>query len=78
MISDALLQRTQEAIRANRRLKLKELVENHFTTMMKSKIKLKCGSDNRRQPSMTVGYKSLFPNLTNVWITGVIMSKNNK
>ncbi|GFY36324.1 hypothetical protein TNCV_3450271 [Trichonephila clavipes] len=37
-----------------------------------------CGSDNRRQPSMTVGYKSLCTELTNVWITGVIMSKNNK
>ncbi|GFW62289.1 hypothetical protein TNCV_913011 [Trichonephila clavipes] len=38
----------------------------------------KCGSDNRRQPSMTVGYKSLCIELTNVCITGVIMSKNNK
>ncbi|GFV51446.1 uncharacterized protein TNCV_843861 [Trichonephila clavipes] len=53
------------------------LVENHSMTMMRSKM-LKCGSDNRRQPSMTVGYKSLCTDLTNVWITGVIMPKNNK
>ncbi|GFU11714.1 hypothetical protein TNCV_2611101 [Trichonephila clavipes] len=38
----------------------------------------KCGSDNRRQPSMAVAYKSLCTDLTNVWIMGVIMSKNNK
>ncbi|GFV97260.1 histone-lysine N-methyltransferase SETMAR [Trichonephila clavipes] len=38
----------------------------------------KCGSDNRRQPSMTLGYKSLCTDLTNVWIPGVITSKNNK
>ncbi|GFV32508.1 hypothetical protein TNCV_1677941 [Trichonephila clavipes] len=33
----------------------------------------KCGSDNRRQPSMAVAYKSLCTDLTNVWIMGVIM-----
>ncbi|GFV82157.1 uncharacterized protein TNCV_2790551 [Trichonephila clavipes] len=38
----------------------------------------KCGSDNRRQRSMTMGYKSLCIDVTNVWITGVIMSKNNE
>ncbi|GFV23288.1 transposase [Trichonephila clavipes] len=31
-----------------------------------------------RQPSMTVGYKSFCTDLTNVWITGVIVSKNYK
>ncbi|GFX51145.1 DUF4817 domain-containing protein [Trichonephila clavipes] len=30
----------------------------------------KCRSDNRRRPSMTVGYKSLCTDLTNVWIMG--------
>ncbi|GFT82875.1 hypothetical protein TNCV_4434251 [Trichonephila clavipes] len=39
------------------------LVENHSTTMMRSKMELKCGSDNRRQPSITVGYKSLCSDL---------------
>ncbi|GFU97660.1 hypothetical protein TNCV_4455461 [Trichonephila clavipes] len=62
--------RTEEAIRALGH----HLGGNHSTTMMK----LKCGFDNRLQPSMTVGYKSLCTDLTNVWITGVIMSKNNK
>ncbi|GFX97930.1 hypothetical protein TNCV_4905811 [Trichonephila clavipes] len=51
MISDALLQRTEETIRAlGYHLGGKSF---HDDDEIKD-VKLKCGSDNRRQPSMTV------------------------
>ncbi|GFU72292.1 uncharacterized protein TNCV_1136211 [Trichonephila clavipes] len=76
VISDVLLQRTEETIRAlGHHLDGKSF---HDDDEIKDVEICVCGSDNRRQPSMTVGYKSLCADFTNVWITGMIMPKNNK
>ncbi|GFS94463.1 hypothetical protein TNCV_2014811 [Trichonephila clavipes] len=55
VIFDALLQRTEEAVRAlGHHLGGKSF---HDDDEIKDEVE-KFGSDNRRQPSMTVGYKS--------------------
>ena len=53
-----------------------EFSEGSSTTMMRCKKKSWCGSEGRRQTSMTWGYRSWSQDLINVWTMPATMLKN--